>query len=84
MTKIKEYSFLSLNSIKKKLNPFDRKYCFELLGYDYIIDENFQVWLIEINNNPSIDETTPRLSVLIHRMLDDAFKLTIDVLFPKK
>jgi hypothetical protein len=39
-------------SIKEDLNPGRRKNVFELLGYDFIIDEDFRVWLLEVNNNP--------------------------------
>ena len=31
---------------------------FELFGYDFMIDSNFKVYLIEVNTNPSI-ETNP-------------------------
>ena len=39
-------------SIKDNLNPTKRKNSFELLGYDFLIDEDFRVWLLEVNNNP--------------------------------
>ena len=34
-----------LYKIKKKINQEDRKYCFEIFGYDFIIDEDFNLWL---------------------------------------
>lgn len=34
------------------LNPNKRENCFELMGYDFMIDEDFRVWLIEVNTNP--------------------------------
>lgn len=34
------------------LNPNKRELCFELMGYDFMIDEDFRVWLIEVNTNP--------------------------------
>jgi len=40
------------------------------------------VWLIEANTNPCIEESSALLSMLIPRMLDDMFKLTIDKVFP--
>ena len=64
------------------MNPLKRKHCFEIFGYDYIIDSDFNVWLIEVNTNPCIEESSNLLKKLMPRMLDDAFKLTIDVLFP--
>ena len=39
-------------SAKSQLNQNDIHNCFELFGYDFMIDEDFRVWLIEINNNP--------------------------------
>ena len=50
-----------MNSVKKKLNPEDRKYCFEIFGYDYILDEDYNVWLIEVNTNPCLEESSPIL-----------------------
>jgi hypothetical protein len=79
---MKYYAALAMISAKRKLNPNKRKHCFEIFGYDYIIDSDFNVWLIEINTNPCIEESSSLLKVLLPRMLDDAFKLTIDQLFP--
>lgn len=42
----------SINSVKTSLNPNKRKNVFELFGYDFLIDEDFRLWLIEINTNP--------------------------------
>lgn len=63
------------------MNKNDRKNCFEIFGYDFIIDELYNPWLIEVNTNPCIEESSPMLEVYLPRMLDDAFKLTIDKLF---
>ena len=44
----------TLLSVKTQLNPNRRKNVFEFLGYDFLIDEDFRVWLIEVNTNPYI------------------------------
>jgi hypothetical protein len=65
-----------------KLNPNQRKNTFEIYGYDFMIDSKLKPWLIEVNTNPCLEETSTLLRQLLPRMLDDAFKLTIDVNFP--
>lgn len=72
----------TVDSIKKKLNSENRKYCFELFGFDFLIDQDFTVWLLEVNTNPCIEESSQVLKILLPRMLDDMFKLTIDRAFP--
>lgn len=39
-------------AVRKLINSKKRKNCFELFGYDFLIDEDFRVWLLEINTNP--------------------------------
>ena len=53
---------------------------FELFGYDFMIDEDFNVWLIEVNTNPCLEESSGILKMLLPRMLNDAFKLTVDLI----
>ncbi len=60
----------------------NKKTCFEILGYDFMIDEKCKAWLIEVNTNPCIEESSNLLKNYLPRMIDDAFKLSIDVVFP--
>lgn len=73
---------MSFKCVDGKLNPNAKKHQFEIFGYDFMIDENLTPWLIEINTNPCLEETSALLKMLLPRMIDDAFKLTLDVLFP--
>ena len=72
----------TLMSVRQKLNKHNRKFCFEILGYDFMIDSDLKPWLIEVNTNPCLEESNQLLRDFIPRMLDDAFKLTLDVIFP--
>ena len=66
-----------------RLNPQAKRYQFEIFGYDFMIDEELTPWLIEVNTNPCLEETSALLRTLLPRMMDDAFKLTLDVCFPR-
>ena len=55
--------------MRKKLNASQRNFCFELFGYDFIIDEDCKVWLIEANTNPCLEESSALLRVLLPRMI---------------
>ena len=78
---MKNFTRLSLESIRKKLNPNKKAHCFEIFGYDYILDNEFNTWLIEANTNPCLEESSEILKTLLPRMINDAFKLTIDVIY---
>ena len=54
-----------------------------MFGYDFILDEDFNTWLIEVNTNPCLEESNQLLRDYIPRAIEDMFKLTIDKIFPK-
>ena len=78
LPKIKEIIKFTFESVKNKINPMDRKFCFEIFGFDFMLDSNFQPFLIEVNSNPGLEESSPLIKMLIPRMLDDALRLTLD------
>lgn len=82
--KIREIIWISMVAARRKINVNQRKECFEIFGYDFMVDSQFKVWLIEVNTNPAIDDCSPMLKTMIPRMLDDAFKLTLDKIFNNK
>jgi len=81
---IREIVWLSMCAVRRKININGRKDCFELFGYDFMIDEAYKLWLIEVNTNPSIEDNSAVLKMLIPRMLDDMFALTLDRIFSLK
>lgn len=50
--RMKDLIIDSILSVKTQLNPNKRKNVFEIFGYDFLIDEDFRIWLIEVNTNP--------------------------------
>lgn len=71
-------------SVKDKLNKNDRKFSFEIFGFDFIIDKDLEVFLLEVNTNPGLEESSNLIKMLLPRMIDDAMKLTIDDIFETK
>ena len=47
-----------------------------------MIDEGGHVWLIEVNTNPCLETSNSLLSRIIPNMLDNAFRIVLDSLFP--
>lgn len=66
------------------MNRNDRKYSFEIFGFDFLIDKNFEVYVLEVNTNPGLEESSNLIKILLPRMIDDALKLTIDDIFDTK
>jgi Tubulin-tyrosine ligase family len=66
----------------KKIDPHRRNYTFEIFGFDFMIDDDFSVYLIEANTNPCLETNCPILSRLIPTMLDNSFKIALDPILP--
>lgn len=82
MRRIKEIVKVTFDSTENILHQKERKFNFELFGYDFMIDADLKVWLIEVNSIPSLGESNMYITKLLNRMVDDMFKLTIDRIFP--
>ena len=75
---------ISMKAVGKKLLKTNPVLSFEIFGYDFIIDKEFKPWILEINNNPGLAISSSVIGKIIPRMLDDAFRLTIDKIFNTK
>ncbi len=67
---------------KREFNQANRHNCFELLGFDFIIDEDFRVWLLEVNTNPYLGVPNKYIEGLLPKMLNDLFELVLDPSVP--
>ncbi|CAD8193862.1 unnamed protein product [Paramecium pentaurelia] len=65
-----------------KIDPQRRSNSFELFGLDFMIDDNFKLWLIEANTNPCLELSCPLLSRIIPAMVENLFRIAIDPIFP--
>jgi len=67
-------------SSKRHFNLKQRRHCFELLGYDFIIDEDFRLWLLEVNNNPDISFNNNDHYTVIGHVINNSLKIALNPL----
>ena len=80
--RMKDIIIDSLLAVKQQLNPSHRKNHFELLGYDFMIDEDLRTWLIEVNSNPYIGTPSDFTRYLVPSMIDEMMTIVLDPLYP--
>ena len=64
-----------------KLDPKRRLNCMEVFGLDFMLDDEFRLYLIEVNTNPCLELVSPLLARLIPNMLENALKIALDSQF---
>lgn len=55
-----------------------RKNTSEIFGYDFIIDDQMNPWLLEINSSPTMEHSTRITSRLCTQILQDYVKVVVD------
>ncbi|CAL8306416.1 unnamed protein product [Gadus morhua 'NCC'] len=74
---MKQIMFQCFLAVKSKL---DRKLgLFDLLGCDFLIDEEFKVWLLEMNCNPALTTNCGVLQDVVPSMLGETLDITLEI-----
>ena len=76
--RIREIVTDTIRATYKKLDVNRHLHSFELFGYDFMIDDKWNLWLLEVNTNPCLELASPYLGRLIPELIENTFKLTID------
>lgn len=58
--------------------------CFEVYGFDVILDSDFKAWLLEINSSPSLARDTILDDMIKQKLIDDTISLLDPLDFDRK
>lgn len=76
-----EMTRIYLISLKAVQNVIlNDKHCFELYGFDILIDSKLKPWLIEVNASPSMVSTTTKDHILKKNIINDL----INIVYPEE
>lgn len=78
LPRIKDLIIDTFLSVKRNMNSNNRENSFELFGFDFLLDEDFRIWLIEVNHNPFLGTPNEYMKVLVPRMIEDMLKIVLD------
>ena len=54
-----------------------------MFGYDIMVDESLNCWLIEVNSAPAMDYSTAITKRLVKMVSEDTVKVVIDYYFAR-
>lgn len=76
---IKNIVINTLLTVQEALSaPDGSDNCFQLFGYDFLVDSSFDVWLLEVNDIPMLHASGPVTERLCDPCLRDALRLVLD------
>jgi hypothetical protein len=79
---IKKLCRHSIAACEKAFATTDIPKSFELFGYDFMILNNYQPILIEVNTNPCLEFVNPLLTNIITTVIEQSIRMTVDKEFP--
>ena len=91
--KIKELCIKTLMAVEPEIAPHTtaamksskhKGQCFEIYGFDVIIDSNFRPWLLEVNVAPSLSSSSPYDKMVKTTLLSDTCHLVGYQIFDRK
>jgi tubulin polyglutamylase TTLL4 len=88
-TRIKDVLIKTIISVENTLvtamgSTKHKHTCFEVYGFDILIDKEFRPWLLEVNVSPSLSSSSPMDKYIKTLLLSDALYLTGFNLYDRK
>ncbi|GIL77160.1 hypothetical protein Vretimale_3168 [Volvox reticuliferus] len=74
---MRHIAICTLKSAQDHITP--RKGSCQLYGYDFLIDDQLRVWLLEVNSSPTLEPSTPITAQLCADVQEDILKVVVDL-----
>ncbi|XP_062821599.1 inactive polyglycylase TTLL10 isoform X3 [Anolis carolinensis] len=75
--RMKEIMLQCFLAVKSKLDC--KLGYFDLIGCDFLIDEDFKVWLLEMNSNPALHTNCTALKSIVPMVVNETLDLVIEI-----
>ncbi|DBA82917.1 TPA: hypothetical protein ACH3X1_006707 [Trebouxia sp. C0004] len=69
-----------IDAVSGELTFFTLPNCFELFGFDLMVDDQWHVWLLEANAEPDLQQTGSRLKPMVAGVIEGIMQLVVDPL----
>lgn len=69
-----------IDAVSGELTFFTLPNCFELFGFDLMVDDQWHVWLLEANAEPDLQQTGSRLKPIVAGVIEGIMQLVVDPL----
>ena len=79
---MKHIAALAVRSTWMALNREGKDKNMELFGLDFMVDDDFRPWLIEVNTNPCLELSSPVLERLVPHLVENVLRIGLDAVFP--
>ncbi|CAK0786864.1 hypothetical protein CVIRNUC_010078 [Coccomyxa viridis] len=66
-----------LEAVSAELSFFTLPNCFELFGFDLLVDEDWHLWLLEANAEPDLAQTGTRLRPVVADLVEGILQLVL-------
>ncbi|KAK9835718.1 hypothetical protein WJX74_006570 [Apatococcus lobatus] len=67
-----------MEAVSHELTFFTLPNCFELFGFDLLVDEDWRVWLLEANAEPDFRQTGDRLRPVVAGVVEGTMQTAVD------
>ncbi|EAR88446.3 tubulin-tyrosine ligase family protein (macronuclear) [Tetrahymena thermophila SB210] len=77
ISRMKDLVIDSFLAARKNMVQQKKYLNYELFGYDFLIDEDLRVWLLEINSNPYLGTPNDEMKNLIPKMIEEMLDIML-------